>query len=124
MLAAGVNLQLDLVRRIIDEVAHQRLAEALHVVLDLSRHAARERVVGLRQLRIDGRQLVNLQVDVLALQVLLWGEARQVHCPGHFQGSGGAQAQALLGCMHSSSTESKVLQGVGDAQLGLLAVIH
>mmetsp|Transcript_3821 Transcript_3821/g.11091 ORF Transcript_3821/g.11091 Transcript_3821/m.11091 type:complete len:240 (+) Transcript_3821:1181-1900(+) len=68
--SAGVLQHPDLIGRILDHVPDQQLTQVLHAVLDLRRLAVRQCVVPIRQLRLRGHQLVDLQLHPPAFRVL------------------------------------------------------
>mmetsp|Transcript_13006 Transcript_13006/g.28109 ORF Transcript_13006/g.28109 Transcript_13006/m.28109 type:complete len:262 (+) Transcript_13006:1138-1923(+) len=72
----------NLVRRVLNYGAVQHLAQVLNRVRDLGRLAKRERVVVVRELRLCRRELVHLDLDLLAILELARCDARQVEGGG------------------------------------------
>mmetsp|Transcript_73408 Transcript_73408/g.164353 ORF Transcript_73408/g.164353 Transcript_73408/m.164353 type:complete len:245 (-) Transcript_73408:104-838(-) len=81
-LARHVLHHLDVIGRVLYDVPNEDLPEVLHTVLDGLRLAVGQHVVPVRELRLHGRQLVDLQVHLCALRVLNWRDPRQVEGGG------------------------------------------
>mmetsp|Transcript_5757 Transcript_5757/g.13122 ORF Transcript_5757/g.13122 Transcript_5757/m.13122 type:complete len:320 (-) Transcript_5757:20-979(-) len=81
-LARLILQHVDLVRRVLDHVALENLAQVLHALLDRFWSTVGQRVVPVGQLRLDRSQLVHLQVNLGTLGVLDRGNSRQVEGMG------------------------------------------
>mmetsp|Transcript_65796 Transcript_65796/g.165843 ORF Transcript_65796/g.165843 Transcript_65796/m.165843 type:complete len:210 (+) Transcript_65796:1262-1891(+) len=60
LLASFIDPHFDLVRGVLNQIAHQGLTQVLHAVLNLRRLTIRQGVIRVRQLRLDRGQLVHL----------------------------------------------------------------